>query len=87
MQKCFIHVKYGNTSAYARSLVQKRNILGLHLQNQQYFRKKMRNLLMQTVQLTINLRNLILRKRTKFALINSALIYAALIYSCINLFP
>ena len=33
------------------------------------------------------LRNLILRKRAKFALINSALIYAALIYSRINLFP
>ena len=40
VQKCFIHVKYGNTSAYAGSLAQKRNILGLHLQNQQYFRKK-----------------------------------------------
>ena len=31
--------------------------------------------------------NLILRKRAKFALINSALIYSALIYSCVNLFP
>ena len=33
------------------------------------------------------LRNLILRKRAKFALINSALIYSALIYSRINSFP
>ena len=33
------------------------------------------------------LRNLILRKRAKFALINSALIYSALIYSRIYLFP
>ena len=33
------------------------------------------------------LRNLILRKRVKFALINSAIIYSALIYSRINLFP
>ena len=33
------------------------------------------------------LRNLILRKRTKFALINSALINSALIYSRIILFP
>ena len=32
------------------------------------------------------LRNLILRKRAKFALINSTLIYPALIYSRINLF-
>ena len=32
------------------------------------------------------LRNLILRKRARFALINSALIYSALIYSRINLF-
>ena len=33
------------------------------------------------------LRNLILRKRAKIALINSALIYSALIYPRINLFP
>ena len=31
--------------------------------------------------------NLILRKRAKFALINSALIHSTLIYSRINLFP
>ena len=31
--------------------------------------------------------NLILRKSAKFALINSVLIYSALIYSRINLFP
>ena len=32
------------------------------------------------------LRNLILRKRAKFTLINSTLVYVALIYSRINLF-
>ena len=86
MQKCFIHVKYGNTSAYAGSLVQKRNILGyiskvsnISEKNAEFMNANGRNFQV--------LRNLILRKRAKFALINSALIYAALIYSRINLFP
>ena len=33
------------------------------------------------------LQNLILQKSAKFALINSALIYTAIIYSRVNLFP
>ena len=61
VQKCFIHVKYGNTSAYARSLVQKKNILGLHLQNQQYFRKNAEFINANGRNFQV-LRNLILRK-------------------------
>ena len=80
------NVKYGNTSAYAGSLVQKRNILGLHLQNQQYFRKNAEFINGNSRNFQV-LQNLILRKKAKFALPNSALIYAALIYSRINLFP
>ena len=78
MQKCQIW-------EYAVTLVQKRNILGLSLKlgifkkNAEYINANGRNFRF--------LRNLILRKSAKFALINSALIYAALIYSRINLFP
>ena len=70
---------------YAGSLVQKRNILGLSLKlaifkkNAEFINANGRNFQV--------LRNLILRKSAKFALINSAIIYTALIYSRINLFP